>query len=327
MSKWFSDLWAGVKKIFQAGIDFIEDLIVNKLGGVIKKIGALFTSIGEGLSNIMGSIKEGISNALLQKTYTVDFLTKKRVRNDGIVPKYYVENSHEGIVPRDLFMQVQEEMIRRANLHSSTNMKKRVYSSKYALSSIVYCSKCGEIYRRIAWNNRGKHSIVWRCCNRVENGPQACDAETIQEETLKKTVVNAINEVISGSDNVIETVKRNIATVLGASEDNELLKIEEELTTLQKELTQKAMARKNYDDLAGRIQELMETKQRVRTNKAERAGELKRMEEITDFLEEQTALINEYDEQLTRRLIEKITVFDDIFEVRFKSGITVNIKR
>ena len=103
-----------------------------------------------------------IGDALLQKTYTVDFLTKKRVKNNGIVPQYYVENSHDRIIPRDLYMQVQEEMLRRTNLHSGENGKKRVYSSKYALSSIVYCPKCGDIYRRIAWNNRGKHSIVWR---------------------------------------------------------------------------------------------------------------------------------------------------------------------
>ena len=91
-----------------------------------------------------------IGDALLQKTYTVDFLSKKRVKNNGIVPQYYVEGSHEAIIPRDLYMQVQEEMVRRANLHSGAKRKKRVYSSKYALFSIVYCPKCGDIYRRIA---------------------------------------------------------------------------------------------------------------------------------------------------------------------------------
>ena len=60
----------------------------------------------------------------MQKTYTVDFLNKKRVQNKGIVPQYYVENSHEPIIPRDLYMQVQEEMIRRANLHSGANRKR-----------------------------------------------------------------------------------------------------------------------------------------------------------------------------------------------------------
>ena len=100
-----------------------------------------------------------IGDALLQKTYTVDFLSKKRVKNNGIVPQYYVENSHEPIIPRDLFMQVQEEMVRRANLRGGKGGKKRVYSSKYALSSIVYCGHCGDIYRRVHWNNRGYKSI------------------------------------------------------------------------------------------------------------------------------------------------------------------------
>ncbi|HLR42645.1 MAG TPA: recombinase family protein, partial [Pseudogracilibacillus sp.] len=93
-----------------------------------------------------------IGDALLQKTYTVDFLSKKRVKNNGIVPQYYVENSHEPIIPRELFMQVQEEMVRRANLRGRKGGKKRVYSSKYALSSIVYCGHCGDIYRRVHWN-------------------------------------------------------------------------------------------------------------------------------------------------------------------------------
>ena len=54
-----------------------------------------------------------IGDALLQKTYTTDFLTKTRVKNQGIVPQYYVENSHEAIIPREIFMQAQEELVRR----------------------------------------------------------------------------------------------------------------------------------------------------------------------------------------------------------------------
>ena len=87
-----------------------------------------------------------IGDALLQKTITTDFLNKKRVVNKGIVPQYYVENSHEAIIPRDLFLQVQEEMVRRARLETGTG-KRRVYSGKYALSHLVYCAHCGDIFR------------------------------------------------------------------------------------------------------------------------------------------------------------------------------------
>ena len=177
-----------------------------------------------------------IGDALLQKTYTVDFLSKKRVKNNGIVPQYYVEGSHEAIIPRDLYMQVQEEMVRRANLHSGAKRKKRVYSSKYELSSIVYCPRCGEIYRRIAWNNRGKHSIVWRCCTRVEHDLAACDAPTIQESDLQNAVVKAIHEVLGEKDAVLPILEMNIVEVLSNDSSSEVSEIDRRLGELQQEL-------------------------------------------------------------------------------------------
>ncbi|MFR3266409.1 MAG: recombinase zinc beta ribbon domain-containing protein [Blautia massiliensis (ex Durand et al. 2017)] len=178
-----------------------------------------------------------IGDALLQKTYTVDFLSKKRVKNNGIVPQYYVEGSHEAIIPSDLYMQVQEEMVRRANLHSGAKRKKRVYSqAKYELSSIVYCPRCGEIYRRIAWNNRGKHSIVWRCCTRVEHDLAACDAPTIRESDLQNAVVKAIHEVLGGKDAVLPILEMNIVEVLSNDSSSEVKWIDRRLGELQQEL-------------------------------------------------------------------------------------------
>ena len=179
-----------VKRIYR---EYLEGASLKQIGDGLEADG-LPTAVGqarwrpESVKLILSNEKY-IGDALLQKTYTVDVLSKKRVKNQGIVPQYYVENSHEAIIPRDLFMQVQEEMIRRANLHSGQNRKKRVYSSKYALSSIVYCPRCGDIYRRIAWNSRGKRTTVWRCYNRVEHGLEACDAPTIQEAELQSIVV------------------------------------------------------------------------------------------------------------------------------------------
>jgi hypothetical protein len=88
-----------------------------------------------------------IGDALLQKTYTVDILEKKREANKGQVPKYYVESSHEGIIPKDIFLKVQEEITRRANLTKGTTQHKRVYSDRYALSGMVFCSHCGDTFR------------------------------------------------------------------------------------------------------------------------------------------------------------------------------------
>jgi len=79
---------------------------------------------------------------------------------------------------------------------------------------IVYCSKCGDIYRRIAWNNRGKRSNVWRCVTRVESGPDACDSDTIQETELQEAVVKAINSVLAQKSTAIGVLQENIGEVL-----------------------------------------------------------------------------------------------------------------
>ena len=70
-----------------------------------------------------------MGDALLQKTYTTDFLTKKRIKNNGTVPQYYVEGDHEAIIPKELFMQVQAELVRRRVVHVSPTGKKRSFIS------------------------------------------------------------------------------------------------------------------------------------------------------------------------------------------------------
>lgn len=267
-----------------------------------------------------------IGDALLQKTYTVDFLTKKRVKNNGIVPQYYVENSHEAIIPRDLYMQVQEEMVRRANLRGGKGGKKRVYSSKYALSSIVYCGQCGDIYRRVHWNNRGYKSIVWRCVSRLEEKGSECTAPTINEETLQTAVVKAINELLANKEPFLQALQKNIATILNEENDNATNDIDSKLEELQQQLLIQAKSKNDYEDVADEIYHLRELKQNALVENAEREGKRQRIAEMTDFFNEQSCELEEYDEQLVRRLIEKVTVFHDKFAVEFKSGVEIDVE-
>ena len=90
-----------------------------------------------------------IGDALLQKTYTSDFLNKTRVKNNGLVPQYYVEGDHEAIIPKDIYLQVQEELVRRRVVKTSANGKKRSYSCNHCFSQIVICGECGEMFRRL----------------------------------------------------------------------------------------------------------------------------------------------------------------------------------
>lgn len=141
-----------------------------------------------------------IGDALLQKTYTTDFLTKKRIKNNGTVPQYYVEVDHEAIIPKDIFLLVQEELVRRRVVHTSDNGKRRCYSCKHCFAQIVFCGECGEFYRRVHWNNRGCKSIVWRCCSRLEATGHACHSRTVNETLLEQVVIDAINRVLCQKD-------------------------------------------------------------------------------------------------------------------------------
>lgn len=317
-----------IKRIY---LEYLQGSSLKQIGESLEADGIL-TAAGkakwrpETIKKILKNEKY-IGDALLQKTYTVDVLTKKRVQNNGIVPQYYVENNHEPIIPRDLYMQVQEEMLRRANMHSGEKMKKRVYSSKYALSSIVYCSKCGDIYRRIAWNNRGKHSIVWRCVNRVEHGPDCCNARTVREEELQNAVVKAINQTLGNRNEMFDILEENIKMVFALEDESSLESINARLEEIQRELLKRANAKQNYNDLANEIDHLREMKQAALTENAEREGLKQRISEMQQFLAEQTQNITEYDEQLVRRLIEKITVYEEKVTVEFKSGTSVDVRR
>lgn len=125
-----------------------------------------------------------IGDALLQKTYTTDFLNQTRVKNTGIVPLYYVEGNHEAIIPREIYIRVQEELVRWRLVKTSANGKKRSYSCNHCFSQIIICDDCGEMFRRSHWNKRGCKSIAWRYISKLEPTGLECHARTINELDL-----------------------------------------------------------------------------------------------------------------------------------------------
>ncbi len=189
------------------------------------------------------------------------------------------------------------------------------------------CSKCGDIYRRVVWNNRGKRSIVWRCCTRVEHGPGACNADAIHESELQNLVVRAINMALGQKDTMYDVLQRNVEAVLTGTDGISLDEIDARLEKLQRELLNVANAKGNYDSIVDEIYMLREAKQNAQVEGATREGMKQRISEMQQFLAEQTQDITEYDEQLVRRLIEKITVYDEKVIVEFKSDTNVDIHR
>ena len=266
-----------------------------------------------------------IGDALLQKTVTTDFLNKKRVVNKGIVPQYYVEGSHEAIIPRPLFLQVQEEMVRRARLETG---KRRVYSGKYALSHLVYCAHCGDIYRRTQWWIRGEKIPVWRCISRIEKRKAnvVCLSRTIYEKDLHAAVVTAFNQLIAQKNAFLPGMNLAMERAMQTSNSPRVTEIDERLEALQKELLKKANAKQGFEELADEIDALREEKQSLLVEEANRAGHKQRLDELEAFLAEQTTEVTEYDEGLVRQLIEKITVYDDRLAFEFKSGLETKVQ-
>ena len=117
----------------------------------------------------------------------------------------------------------------------------------------------------------------------------------------------------------------NIATVLNEEGDKATDDFDEKLDKLQKELLSLANSKADYNNVADEIYRLRELKQNAQVQNAERQGKRQRIEEMANFLNEQTGELQEYDEQMVRRLIEKVTVFAEKLTVEFKSSVEIDI--
>ena len=267
-----------------------------------------------------------MGDALLQKTVTTDYLTKKRVVNKGIVPQYYVENSHEAIIPREIYMQVQEEIVRRARVDTRTG-KRRVYSGKFALSHLMYCSHCGDIYRRTHWRIRGEKHIVWRCVSRIEKKKSKidCPARTIYEKDLHAAVVTAFNQLIDRKDELLPGMKIALERALDHHNNAELAEIDQQLEIMQQDLLRRANAKQEIEELADKIDALRKEKQALLLKDANQAGQRKDIDGLEAFLYDQNTKVSDYDEVMVRQLIKKITVYNDRLVFEFKSGIETKV--
>ena len=181
-----------------------------------------------------------MGDVLLQKTFTADYLTKRRVKNSGQQKQYYVKNHHEAIIPKAVYYKIQEEIARRSSLKKAGTRKGKtaqgVYSSKYALTGIMVCNECGAHYRRTTWAKNGKKVIVWRCINRLEHGTKRChESPTLKEEVIQEAIMGKLHSlsIDQEEENFLNGVKEDILraakVVGGGCTEEEIDKTIEEL--------------------------------------------------------------------------------------------------
>lgn len=282
-----------------------------------------------------------MGDALLQKTYTVDFMTKKKVINKGIVPQYYVEDDHEPIIPKELFYRVQEELARRASMNKSAVTRKKnqksKFSSEYALTGLLLCGDCGQEYRRVTWSRNGKKKIVWRGSNRLTNGTKHCKkSETLEEGVLNRAVMETINRITRGDGDFVGAFRQNVIRVIGSYNgeqepdeyDEKIKEKEEEMVALIAENARVGSYTDEFDEryrwIAEEINTLKEEQIGARRKKKLADSYEQRLKDMDSFLEKQTCQIPEFDNDLVRRLLASIKVVSaEKLIIQFQSGIVM----
>lgn len=207
-----------------------------------------------------------------------------------------------------------------------TTKRKRVYSGRYALSGIVFCAYCEDIFRRIKWNNRGCKSTVWRCVSRVEKDGPDCSARTVHEDLLHEVVVRAINEAFNEKEAILPLLRENIESCLEEDFLDQIKAIDEQMKLMQQELLATVNSKNAGDELGMEIRRLREEKQALQATQASRQDMKVRIDEMMSFLNSLPSEVIEYEEHYVRTLVEKVTVYDNYIVVEFKSGIEIQIE-
>ena len=278
------------------------------------------------LRNILTNEKY-IGDALLLKTYVTDPISKRVVKNQGDRPMYYVENNHEAIIPRVIYQRVQEEMTRRASkrkvMQKSAKTEQGKYSAKYALSELLVCGECGTPYKRCTWVRNGKKRIVWRCISRLEFGKRYChDSPTIEEEKIHRAVVAALNRYSAIREEIMDSAQElaGMARYSGENDGVNLLGLKQKLELLTAEqalLLDKVLEDMDNAELNDQLKTLAEEKQSVleqigqlQQSEAQQAAQASRMDELRAWLDQHPVAFGEYEDSITRRFVERITVVD-----------------
>ena len=249
-------------------------------------------------------------DALLQKVYTSDFLTKKKVKNTGQVPQYYIKDDHEAIIEREVFDLVQRKLEQQSKKRSC---KVHLFSGK------LICGNCGGIYGSKTWHSNDKYKkVVWQCNDKFKG--KKCSTPTLSEDEIKTHFISAVNKLIAKKHQVIEAYETIIGDIystekleikLSAAND-EIKSIEEQIEKLIKENAARPLDQTEYEK---KNKELFEKLDSAQAKHSELAIELHEVQEkrkdLERFLSQLKAAkaITEFDENLWTSMVDHATVY------------------
>lgn len=265
-------------------------------------------------------------DAILQKTFTVDFLTKKKKINEGEIPQYYVENSHPAIITPEVFDLVQQELIRRKSA-------KGYKTGSSIFSGKIVCGECGSFFGSKVWHSNSKYKrTIWQCNHKFNNN-EKCKTPHLYEDTVKQLFVSAFNSLIKNKAQILmdfdELIKHITDYTLQEEKcrklDEECLKIKDMLDKLIEENSHFTLNQTEYNERYAHYAAKYDKLQEDRTALTNEIVALKEKRTQTkafiQILESRDELLSEFDEGLWKTLLESMIVHTEqeiIFQ--FKDG-------
>ncbi len=329
-----------VREIFRryldgASMEQIAD-ILNEKGLTTKGSGSAYRKIA--IKRILTNEKY-TGDALLQKTYVTDCITKKTRKNNGELPMYLLKNHHPAIISRADFNRVQEEMARRSAKRviadKLTKGEQGKYSAKYALSELLICGECGAHYRRVTWTAKGFKEIKWRCISRIQYGKKKChNSPTVDEQVLHRAIVGAINEFCEVKEDVAKVLRESITEVLDPNLNGSVQAAQQRIDELAHNIdeliklaTMPETAESAMSDIARFSEEMKTLREFIEGEKVKQMASQRNsteLDEILERLENEDFSLTDYDDVVVRQLIEKVTVIDkNTITVTFKGGFEI----
>ncbi len=244
-------------------------------------------------------------DALLQKKFTVDFLTKKQKVNEGEVPQYYVENSHPAIITPQEFDMVQEEFLKRENFGKQ-------YSSTSVFASKIICGDCGGYFGAKVWHSNSKYRRVIYQCNSKFKGEHLCTTPHLYEPEIQQKFLNAFSRYFGQKDVVIKNCLFVLNQLKLQDEHNAELQAKfDEINKQLKEYIESGGKNADYSELNARYEEIaaqIDTEEQIAI---ERKGRIAKMQEILRVLKKSDSVLESFDENIWTALVETLTVFHD----------------
>lgn len=272
----------------------------------------------------------------LQKTYLPDFLSPRRIKNEGQAMSWYVEDSHAAIISKETFDMVQQEFVNRNEIHTACKESgKGKYSGKYPFSGMITCGECGETYRRHQQYTKTKKYYIWVCKRKENTGNKNCPSRPIHEEALKRAFVRALNEIIMNGEEILETVKESVISTISEPHEKWIAEIQAVIDGHQRELAELLKLRQNdgLDDkeyerqsaaILHRIDEQNFKKSAILIEQSKMELLEYRIEKITKLLSD-GKLLQEFDESIFKSMVKEINIIRGR-EVEFKFECGINVR-